>query len=87
MATVLLPDSLTRLFLGSPRRAEVQAETVAELLNELDLRWPGMKGRLCDGSPAIREHIAIFVDGERANLQTLVAHSSEVMVMPALTGG
>ena len=87
MATVLLPDSLARLFPGSPRRCEVQAATVAELLNELDQRWPGMRDRLCDGSPAIREHIAIFVDGERASLETLVAYSSEVMVMPALTGG
>lgn len=84
---VLLPDSLARLFPGSPRRTEVQADTVAELLQELDMRWPGMGDRLCDGRPAIREHIAIFVDGERANLQTPVAYSSEVMVMPALTGG
>ena len=35
-------------------------------IDALDARWPGMRDRLCDSTPAIRRHINVFVDGERA---------------------
>ena len=50
----------------------VEAATVDELIGRLDERWPGMRDRLCDAGPTIREHINIFVDGERATLATPV---------------
>ncbi len=41
-----------------------------QLMDELDARWPGMRDRLCDTSPAVRRHINVFVDGKRAKLET-----------------
>lgn len=87
MASVVLPDSLARLFPGAPRRLEVTAATVDEALRELDRRWPGMRDRLVDGRPAIRPHIILFVGGERAALDTALAPNDELYVMPALSGG
>ena len=87
MATVVLPQSLTALFPGSPRRLEVAAATVADVLTDLDGRWPGMRDRLCDARPSIRRHIIIFVDGERADLDTEVGPGSEVFVLPSMSGG
>jgi molybdopterin converting factor small subunit len=46
-----------------------------------------MRDRLCDGRPALRRHITIFVDGERAALDTEVGPQSEVDVIPAISGG
>lgn len=87
MAVVLLPASLVALFPGAPRRTEAAGSSVAEILADLDRRWPGMRDRLCDGRPGIRRHIVIFVDGERATLATAVAPASEVHVIPAISGG
>ena len=41
-------------------------ETVDEVIDALDARWPGMRDRLCDSTPAMRRHINVFVDGKRA---------------------
>lgn len=87
MARVVLPDSLARLFPGAPRRLELAVATVDDALRELDRRWPGMRDRLVDGRPAIRQHIVIFVNGERANLDTPIDPNDELYVMPALSGG
>lgn len=87
MATVRLPAALVALFPGAPRRVEVEGATVAAIMDALDARWPGMRDRLCDGRPAIRRHITVFVDGERAALDTEVGPRSEVDVIPAISGG
>jgi molybdopterin synthase sulfur carrier subunit len=85
--TVVLPAVLARLFPGSLRRLTVSAATVGEALDALDARWPGMRDRLSDSRPAIRRHINIFVDGERATLETRLAPGSEMLVMTAMSGG
>lgn len=87
MATVYLPQNLTVLFPGSTRQAEVEGANVLALLDGLNERWPGMRNRLVEAGPALREHIIIFVDGEKADLATPVQPDSEVRVIPAITGG
>lgn len=84
---VRLPSALVALFPGAPRRLELEASSVGELIDGLDARWPGMRDRLCDSRPAIRRHINIFVEGERATLSTPLAPGTEVDVIPAISGG
>jgi molybdopterin converting factor small subunit len=85
---VVLPRSLIALFPGAPRRSEVaDALTVAELIGRLDASWPGLADRLCDAGPVLREYINIYVDGERADLATLLGPGAVVHVLPAVAGG
>ena len=84
---VTLPAALVALFPGSPRRVTVSAETVTEAFAALDRNWPGMRDRLCDSIPAIRRHINVFVDGERATLQTRLAPGAEMFIVAAISGG
>lgn len=84
---VRLPAVLTDLFPGSLRRVEVQASTVAEMVDALEARWPGMRDRICDTRPSIRRHINVFVDGERARLDMRLAPGAEVFVLTAISGG
>ncbi|NMJ40303.1 MoaD/ThiS family protein [Roseomonas sp. JC162] len=85
--TVLLPEALRRLFPGAPGLVEVAAGSVAEAIAALDGRWPGMRDRLCDSTPAIRRHLNIFVDGERARLETPIPPGGEMIVMTWISGG
>jgi molybdopterin converting factor small subunit len=87
MVVVRLPGVLVDLFPGSVRRLELEADDVAEMIDGLDARWPGMRDRLCDSTPAVRRHINIFVDGERARLDTRLPAGAEVFVLTAISGG
>jgi molybdopterin converting factor small subunit len=87
MAQVQLPSTLTPLFDGLPRRVEIDAATVEEALAELEHRWPGLRDRLCEPGPALRHHIHVYVDQERAELETRLEPRSRVHVVAAISGG
>lgn len=84
-----LPRSLVALFGDVPARLiELDGATVAELIAELDRRWPGMHDRLCQSHDELREHINLFVDGERQrDLATTLGPRSVVHIIPAIAGG
>lgn len=84
---VSLPAVLVALFPGAPRELELSAGSVAEALSLLDQQFPGMRDRLADSTPRVRRHINIFVDGERAELETRLVPGAEVLVMTAISGG
>jgi len=84
---VTLPTALLRLFPGAERRVELSVRSVGEAIAALDARWPGMRDRLCDSTPALRRHLNIFVDGERARLETPLMPGVEMIVMTAVSGG
>ena len=84
---VVLPRILVNLFPGSLREVTVSASTVRDAIDALDARWPGMRDRLCDSRPAIRRHINVFVDGDKATLDTPLTPGTEVIIMTAISGG
>lgn len=64
------------------------AATLAEALNTLDARFPGLRFRIVDEQGAIRPHIKLFVDGVLArNLSLPMAAVAELMIVGALSGG
>jgi molybdopterin synthase sulfur carrier subunit len=87
MADVHLPATLAPLFDGLPRRLDVEAATVGDAIARLDERWPGVRDRLCEPGPALRRHINVYVDRERAGLETALGASSRVDVIAAISGG
>ena len=87
MAELHLPGTLPPLFAGLPRTLDVDAATVAEALDRLEERWPGLRDRLCEPGPALRTHIHIYVDRERAYLDTALQPRSRVDVITAISGG
>jgi sulfur-carrier protein len=86
VAELRLPPTLPSLFVGLPRRVEVDAPTVDAAIASLEERWPGLRDRLCDGD-GVRRHIHVYVDGERASLQAPLEPGSRVDVIAAISGG
>jgi molybdopterin converting factor small subunit len=87
MADLQLPTTLTALFGDLPRRLEIDAPTVDGAIGELDRRWPGVRDRLCEPGPVLRRHIHVYVDRERAALDTPLCERSHVHVIAAISGG
>jgi molybdopterin converting factor small subunit len=87
MADLHLPQTLMPLFPGLPRRLDVDAPTVDDAIAQLEARWPGFRDRVCEPGPTIRQHIHVYVDRERAALDTPLAPGSRVDVIAAISGG
>jgi molybdopterin converting factor small subunit len=87
MADLHLPPTLPPLFAGLPRQLDVDAATVAEAIDRLDRQWPGLRDRLCEPGPVLRPHINVYVDRERATLESALEARSRVDVVAAISGG
>ena len=86
-AVVRLPLLLTTLFPDAERIVRIEAQTVADVMDGLESRWPGMRDRLCDTTPSIRRHINVFVAGRRARLDTPLEPGADVYILTAVSGG
>jgi len=87
MADVHLPTTLMPLFPGLVRRLDVEASSVSEAFDKLEQQWPGFRHRLVAEGPALRSHIHVYVDRERAGLETALDTRSRVDVIAAISGG
>ena len=90
MVDLHLPPTLPPLFPGLPRQLDLEAATVDEAIERLDERWPGLRDRLCEGGRGqivLRPHINVFVDRERAALDSAISTTSRVDVIAAISGG
>ena len=84
---VLLPSPLAD-YTAHRREVEAEGATLAELLGDLDRRYPGIRFRIIDEQDAIRPHIKIFVNRELVRaLDRALAATDEVLVVAALSGG
>ena len=87
MAELYIPSTLPPLFPGLPRRLELEAATVGEALDSLEERWPGLRDRVCEPGKGLRPHIHVYVDRERAGLETTLEPRSRVDLITAISGG
>jgi molybdopterin converting factor small subunit len=84
---VVLPSPLGS-YTGNRREVEAEGATLAELLTDLDRRYPGIRFRMIDEQDAIRPHIKVFVNREQAgSLARALGPRDEVLVVAALSGG
>lgn len=87
---VTIPTPLRR-FTAEDSRIDVQADTIADILDELDQKYPGLKDRLCEDTGELRRFFNIYVDGEDVrfldDLKTKVPAGAEVSIIPAISGG
>ena len=84
---VLIPTPLLS-YTRDQREVEADGATLAELLADLERRYPGIRFRMIDEQDRIRRHIRIFVNGEQVRdlSQPLIA-TDEVIIVQALSGG
>jgi molybdopterin synthase sulfur carrier subunit len=87
MAVVWIPSLLQNLT-GGAEKVSARGASVGEIIDNLDVQFPGIKDRLVNGTE-IRPHIAVAIDGDVSpeGLEQDVQESSEIHFIPALSGG
>ncbi len=90
MIKVRIPTPLRRLT-GGQGEVDLEGESIAALINTLELQFPGMKERLCDEKGAVRRFVNIYVNEEdirfHQGLETPLTEGDEVSIIPAIAGG
>jgi len=90
MAKVRIPTPL-RKFTGGAEEIAAEGTTVAQVVSDMEARYPGIKERLCEADGRVRRFVNIYVNGDDirflANLETSVATNDEVSIVPAIAGG
>ncbi|GBD10731.1 Sulfur carrier protein CysO [bacterium HR23] len=87
---VRIPSPLRRLTQGLDK-VDVEARTVAEVVERLEARFPGFRERLLDENGEVRYFVNIYVNGEDVRflqgLDTATKPGDEVSIVPAVAGG
>ena len=77
-----------RSYTGQRQEVEAAGESVAELLADLERKFPGIRFRMIDEQDQLRPHMRIFVNRrETRRLDTALASGDEVHIFQALSGG
>jgi len=89
MAQIRIPPVL-RPDAGGNRSVEVEAGTVREALDRLVADYPALGSRVLEGD-GLPSFLNVFVDGDDirllGGLDTEVAASSTILLLPAVAGG
>lgn len=65
-----------------------KGNTLSEVLDSLDIQFPGIRFRVVDEQNRIRKHMRIFIGQELIrDLQTAVTEADEITLLQALSGG
>ncbi len=86
MAVVRLRAPLSELA-GGRRELRVEGATVREVLRALEREHPAIAGWILDERVSIREHVNVFVNGEKSREETELAADDRIHVIPSISGG
>lgn len=87
---VLIPTPLQRL---TQNQGEVTVEggDIREVISNLEVKFPGVKARLCDENGILRRFVNIYINEEDIRFlkseSTPLKDGDEVSIVPAIAGG
>ena len=87
MNSVMIPTPL-RSYTGGRAEVEAPGASLADVLDDLDRQFPGLRFRIVDEQDRVRPHIKLYARGAFVrSLETAVGPDDEVHIICALSGG
>ena len=90
MAIEVRVPTILRTYTDGEKAVSGEGASLAELIDDLESRHPGIKDRLIDGSD-LRRFVNVYVNDEdvrfTGGLGTSVGDGDQVVVLPAVAGG
>ncbi|MQW74612.1 molybdopterin synthase sulfur carrier subunit [Nocardioides sp. dk4132] len=88
--SVRIPTIL-RTYTGGESEVSATGATLAEVLDDLEANFAGIKGRILDDNGALRRFVNVYVGNEDVrfldDLATPTPDGAQVSVIPAVAGG
>ena len=88
--SVRIPTIL-RTYTGGDSEVTAEGSNLAEVLDDLDARFAGIKGRILDEDGKLRRFVNVYVNNDdvrfEQDLATPTPDGAEVSVIPAVAGG
>lgn len=67
---------------------DIDKPTLQEVIDELDIKFPGIKFRFIDEQDNIRKHMRVYVDGEAVDsISYPLQEKSEIFIVHLVSGG
>ena len=90
MPVFRIPGPLRSLSGGEPT-VSVEAADLRSAIEQLDVQFPGFKGRLLDDAGQPRQFVNLFLNDEDvrlgAGLDSPLQQADEIAIVPAVAGG
>ena len=90
MPKVRIPTPLRKLT-NELEVIDAAGSTVAEVLDNVEKAFPGLKERICDENGQVRRFVNVYVNEEDIrflqNNDTVLKDGDEVSIIPAIAGG
>jgi len=90
MPSVRIPTPLRKLT-SDKDEITINAANIAELIDQMEAQYPGIKNRLCDESGNVRRFINLYVNNEDIRFlsgkETALKEGDIVSIIPAIAGG
>ena len=91
MAVEVRIPTVFRKFTGGDPTVELEAGTIADLVDQLEARHPGMREQLLTPEGQLHRFVNVYVNDEDARyldkLDTKVADGDTVSLLPSVAGG
>lgn len=83
--------TILRTYTGGDSEVTAEGATLAEVLDDLDASFAGIKGRILDEDGKLRRFVNVYVNNDdvrfEQELATPTPDGAEVSVIPAVAGG
>jgi molybdopterin converting factor small subunit len=88
--SVRIPTIL-RTYTGGESEVSADGATLADVIDDLEANFSGIKARILDDQGAIRRFVNVYVGNDDVrfleNLETKTPEGTQVSVIPAVAGG
>jgi sulfur-carrier protein len=91
MAVSVRIPTILRTYTGGESEVSAEGANVAEVLDDLDAKYAGIKGRILDEDGKLRRFVNVYVGNDdirfQDDLATPTPAGTEISVIPAVAGG
>jgi molybdopterin synthase sulfur carrier subunit len=91
MAIEVRIPTILRTYTGGAKAVEGAGETLADLLTDLDAKYPGVRDRLITDTGALHRFVNVYVNDEDVRflgaLEAKLSDGDNVTILPAVAGG
>jgi molybdopterin converting factor small subunit len=83
--------TILRTYTGGESEVTASGATLADVLDDLDASYSGIKGRILDDNGELRRFVNVYVGNDDVrfldNLATPTPEGTQISVIPAVAGG